>query len=59
MEGRPPDLERPTFQWVDLVARMVDNIYKFLVGKPKGKKRLRRPRNRGEDNISMDHRKIG
>jgi hypothetical protein len=34
-------------------------LYKVLVGKPEGKRPLRRPRHRWEDGISMDLRKIG
>jgi hypothetical protein len=29
------------------------------VGKPEGKRPLRRPRRKWEDNIKMDHREIG
>jgi hypothetical protein len=34
-------------------------VYKVLVGKPKGKKPLGRPRHRWEDGIRMDLREIG
>jgi hypothetical protein len=34
-------------------------VYKVLVGKPKGKRCLRRLRNRWEDGIKMDFREIG
>jgi hypothetical protein len=34
-------------------------LYKVLVGKPKGKIPLRRPRHRWEDGIRMDLREIG
>jgi hypothetical protein len=34
-------------------------VYKVLVGRPKGKRPLRRPRCRWEDNTEMDLRKIG
>jgi hypothetical protein len=34
-------------------------VYKVLVGKPKGKRPLGRPRRRWEDGIRMDHREIG
>jgi hypothetical protein len=34
-------------------------VYKVLVGKPEGKRPLRRPRRRWEDGIRMDLRKIG
>jgi hypothetical protein len=30
------------------------NAYKILVGKPDGKRQLRRPRHKWEDNIRMD-----
>jgi hypothetical protein len=35
------------------------NAYNILVRKPKGKRPLRRPRCRWEDNILMDLREIG
>jgi hypothetical protein len=35
------------------------NAYRILVGKPGGKRPLRRPRRRWEDNITMDPRDIG
>jgi hypothetical protein len=34
------------------------NAYRILVGKPEGKRPLRRPRHRWEDNIRMDLREI-
>jgi hypothetical protein len=34
-------------------------IYRFLVGRPEGKRLLGRSRRRGEDNIKMDLREIG
>jgi hypothetical protein len=34
-------------------------LYKVLVGKPEGKRPLRRPRHRWEDGIRMDLREIG
>jgi hypothetical protein len=37
----------------------IRNMYKMLVGKPKGKRPLRRPRHRWEDNIRMDPRETG
>jgi len=33
--------------------------YRVLVGKPEGKKPLRRYRSRWEDNIKMDHQEVG
>jgi hypothetical protein len=35
------------------------NVYRILVGKPVGKRRLGRPRQRWVDNIKMDLREIG
>jgi hypothetical protein len=35
------------------------NAYRTLVGKPEGKRPLRRPRHRWKDNIRMDLREIG
>jgi hypothetical protein len=37
----------------------VRNAYKILVGKPNGKRSLRRQRRRWVDNIKMDLREIG
>jgi len=34
-------------------------VYRILVGKPEGKRPLRRPRRRWEDNIKMDHQEVG
>jgi len=34
-------------------------VHSVLVGKPKGKRQLGRPRRRWEDNIKMDLRKVG
>jgi hypothetical protein len=43
-------------RWVRHLARMGDkrNAYRILVGKPKGRSPLRRPRRRWVDNIKMD-----
>jgi hypothetical protein len=35
------------------------NAYRILVGKPEGKRRLRRPRCKWKDNIRIDLREIG
>jgi hypothetical protein len=35
------------------------NVYRFLVGKPEGKRPLGRPRRRWTDNIKIDLLKIG
>jgi hypothetical protein len=45
-------------RWAGHVADMEEmkNPYKNLVGKPEGRKPLRRPRHRWEDNIKMDLR---
>jgi hypothetical protein len=37
----------------------IKNTYIILVGKPKEKRALRRPRRLQEDNINMDIREIG
>jgi hypothetical protein len=34
-------------------------VYRVLVGKPKGKRPLGRPRRKWEDNIRMDLREVG
>jgi len=43
-------------RWVEHLARMGERrgVYRALVGKPEGKRRLGRPRRRREDNIKMD-----
>ena len=43
-------------RWAGLVARIEDgrSVFKILIGKPIGKRPLRRPRRRWEDNIRMD-----
>jgi hypothetical protein len=48
-------------RWAGHVARMGEGkgVYSVLVGKPEGKRPLRRPRRRWEDNIKMDLREIG
>jgi hypothetical protein len=35
------------------------NVYRVLMGKPEGKRPLRRPRRRWENGIRMDLREIG
>jgi hypothetical protein len=47
--------------WAGHVARMEEkrNAYRILVGKPKGKRPLGRPRCRWVDNIKIDLREIG
>jgi hypothetical protein len=48
-------------RWVGHVACMGEgrDVYRVLVGRPKGKRPLERPRYRWEDNIKMDLREIG
>jgi hypothetical protein len=48
-------------RWARHIARMGvgRKVYKVLVGKPKGKRPLGRPRRRLEDGIRMDLRKTG
>jgi hypothetical protein len=47
--------------WAGRVTRAEKgrNVYRVLVGKPEGKRPLRRPRCRWEDGINMDLREIG
>jgi hypothetical protein len=48
-------------RWAGHVARMGErrNAYRALVGKPKGRRPLGRPRRRWEDNIKMDLQEVG
>ena len=48
-------------RWAGHVARMGDGrvVNRVLVGKPEGKRPLGRHRNKWEDNIKMDLRKVG
>jgi hypothetical protein len=48
-------------RWAEHVARMDERrvVYRVLVGRPEGKRPLRRSRRRWEDNIKMDVREIG
>jgi hypothetical protein len=50
-----------TMNWAGHVACMGEGrgMYRVLVGMPKGKRPLGRPRCRWEDNIKMDLREIG
>jgi hypothetical protein len=54
-------IESKRMRWAGRVARMGEkrNTYRFLVGKPEGKRPLRRPRRRWVDNIRMDLGEIG
>jgi hypothetical protein len=48
-------------RWTGHVAHMGEgrNVYRVLMGKPKGKRPLERPKHRWEDWIKMDLREIG
>jgi hypothetical protein len=48
-------------RWAGYVARMGEkrSAYRLLVGKPEGKRPLRRPRRRWVDNIRMDLGEVG
>ena len=48
-------------RWAGHVARMVENrdVYRFLEGKPGGKRPLGIPRRRWEENIKMDLQEMG
>ena len=48
-------------RWAEHVARMGEDrsVHRVLVGKPEGKRPLRRPRRRWEDNIKMDIQEVG
>ena len=47
-------------RWAGHVARMGEDsgVHRVLVGKPEGKRPLRRPRRRWEDNIKMDLQEV-
>jgi len=48
-------------KWAGHVARMGEErgVYRFLVGKPEGRRPLGRPRPRCVDNIRMDLQEVG
>ena len=48
-------------KWAGQMAPMGEGrgVHKVLVGKPKGKRPLRRPKHRWEDNIKMDLQEVG
>jgi hypothetical protein len=48
-------------EWAGYVARIRDRrgAYSVLVGEPEGRRPLRRPRRRWEDNIKMDLQELG
>jgi hypothetical protein len=55
------EIKSRRMRWAGHVARMEGGrgVYKVLVGRPKGKRPLGRPRRRWEDNIKVDFREIG
>jgi hypothetical protein len=48
-------------RWAGHMASMGEGrgVHRVLVGKPEGRRSLRRPRRRWEDNIKMDHQEVG
>jgi hypothetical protein len=48
-------------RWAGHVAHVGEGrgVYRVLVGKPEGKRLLKRPRRRWEDNIRMDLQEVG
>jgi len=48
-------------RWAGHVTRMEEGrgVYRFMVGKPEGKRPLGRTRRRWEDNIKMDLQEVG
>jgi hypothetical protein len=50
-----------TWYFQDYTGRMGEGryVYRVLVGRPEGKRPLRRPKRRLEDNIKLDLREIG
>ena len=47
--------------WAGYVARMEEDrgVHRVLVGKPEGKRPLRKPRRRWENNTKMDLQEVG
>jgi hypothetical protein len=56
-----PVIKSRRMRWAGHEARMGEGrgVYRVLVGKPEGKRPLRRPRHRWEDNIRMDLEEVG
>ena len=46
-------------RWAGHVARMEERRYMVLLGKPEGKRPLRRLRHKWEDSITMDLKEVG
>ncbi|KAJ4445480.1 hypothetical protein ANN_07288 [Periplaneta americana] len=55
------NIKSRSLRWAGHVARMGEsrNAYRVLDGSPEGKRPLRRPRRRWEDNIKMDLKEVG
>jgi hypothetical protein len=55
------EIKSRRMRWAGHVARMGQGrgVYRVLIGRPKGKRPLRRPRRRWEDNINRDLMKSG
>jgi hypothetical protein len=55
------EIQSRRMRWAGHVVRMVKErrVYRVLVGRPEGKRPLRRLRRRWEDNIKMGYREIG
>jgi hypothetical protein len=49
----------PLFLLLILRVTGEEHVHRVLLGKPEGKKSLRRPRRRSEDNIKMDIEEVG
>jgi hypothetical protein len=56
-----PNIKLRRMRWAGHVVWMGEErgMYRFLVGKPEGKRLLGRPRHRWEDNIKMDVQEVG
>ena len=56
-----PVIKSRRMRWAGHVAHMGERrgMYRFLVGKPEGKRPLGRPRHRWGDNIRMDLQEVG
>ena len=50
-----------SLRWAEHVARMGEEkwVYRFLLGKPEGRRPMWRPRRRWVDNIRMDLQEVG
>jgi hypothetical protein len=57
----PRMIKSRTMRWAGHIARIGKqrNAYRLLVGKPEGRRPLRRPRRRWVDSVKIDLREIG